>query len=386
MEEERNEIPELRSSEEIVIDEIRPYLLDPREEYPEPFFMLEFNGIPFSPLGGIQAITGQKKNGKSFLITQLMSAILASGSEKVEEYLPGLKMPQRTKDYLGHEPSVLYVDTEMEKLNSAKVLRRVHWLCDWPMNEPQDRFNVLWLRSVEKNEETGMPAHRMRLSLILKAVVALKPDVVFIDGIRDIIGDFNDNEESSQLVSLLMAEAQKRGICIWNALHLNPRPGNDDDSKMRGHLGTEVGNKVSDTLCCIKQKTSNGVTFTVKQMDARGKDMDDWRFEVTDAAGALGIPKIFGSGQNLKKIGTVNGVEADSREDIKKWLNDLEDLTDWPMSKNAIKKLFKENGWQKNSEKLQADIEVAITEGYLVQTTEKKNGAYLFKIGDELPF
>ena len=114
--------------------------------------------------------------------------------------------------------------------------------------------------------------------------------------------------------------------------------------------------------------------------------MDDWRFEVTDAAGALGIPKIFGSGQNLKKIGTVNGVEADSREDIKKWLNDLEDLTDWPMSKNAIKKLFKENGWQKNSEKLQADIEVAITEGYLVQTTEKKNGAYLFKIGDELPF
>ena len=316
--EERNDIPELRSSEQIVIDEIRPYLLDPREEYPEPFFILEFNGIPFSPLGGIQAITGQKKNGKSFLITQLMAAILASGTEKVEEYLPGLKIPQRTRDYLGHEPSVLYVDTEMEKLNSEKVLRRVHWLCDWPMNQPNDRFNVLWLR------------------------VALKPDVVVIDGIRDIIGDFNDNEESSQLVSLLMTEAQKRGICIWNALHLNPRPGNDDDSKMRGHLGTEVGNKVSDTLCCIKQKTSNGVTFTVKQMDARGKDMDDWRFEVTDAAGALGIPKIFGSGQNLKKIGTVNGVEADSREDIKKWLNALEDLPDWPMSKNAIKKLFKE--------------------------------------------
>jgi len=383
--EERNDIPELRSSEQIVIDEIRPYLLDPREEYPEPFFILEFNGIPFSPLGGIQAITGQKKNGKSFLITQLMAAILASGTEKVEEYLPGLKIPQRTRDYLGHEPSVLYVDTEMEKLNSAKVLRRVHWLCDWPMNQPNDRFNVLWLRGVEKNEETGMPAHRMRLSLILKAVVALKPDVVFIDGIRDIIGDFNDNEESSQLVSLLMTEAQKRGICIWNALHLNPRPGNDDDSKMRGHLGTEMGNKVSDTLCCLKQKTANGVIFTVKQMDARGKDMDDWRFEVTEAAGALGIPKIFGSGQNLKKIGG-NGAEADSREDIKRWLNAIQDSAEWPMSKNAIKKLFKENGWQTNNDKLQADIEVAISENYLVQTTQKKNGAYLYQIGDDLPF
>ena len=379
-------LPPLKSAAAMDLDEIRPYLLDPREEYPEPFFLLEFNGIPFSPLGGIQAITGQKKNGKSFLIAQLMSAILMSGSDRVKEYLPGLKVPQRTKDMLGHEPRVLYVDTEMEKLNSAKVLRRVHWLCDWPMNEPQERFNVLWLRSVEKDEETGMPAHRKRLMLILKAVTALKPDAVFIDGTRDIIGDFNDNEESSQLVSQLMAEAQKRGICIWNALHLNPRPGNDDESKMRGHLGTELGNKVSDTLHCIKQKTANGVTFTVKQMDARGKDMDDWRFEVTDAAGALGVPKIFGSGQNLKKIGSENGVEADSREDIRMWLTALQDSADWPLSKNGIRKLFRENGWQTNNEKLRADIEVAIVEGYLVQTTEKKNGAYLFRVGDELPF
>ena len=379
-------LPPLKTAAAMDLDEIRPYLLDPREEYPEPFFLLEFNGIPFSPLGGIQAITGQKKNGKSFLIAQLMSAILMSGSDRVEEYLPGLKVPQRTKDMLGHEPRVLYVDTEMEKLNSAKVLRRVHWLCDWPMNEPQERFNVLWLRSVEKDEETGMPAHRKRLMLILKAVAALKPDAVFIDGTRDIIGDFNDNEESSQLVSQLMAEAQKRGICIWNALHLNPRPGNDDESKMRGHLGTELGNKVSDTLHCIKQKTANGVTFTVKQMDARGKDMYDWRFEVTDAAGALGVPKIFGSGQNLKKIGSENGVEADSREDIRMWLTALQDSADWPLSKNAIIKLFRENGWQTNTGKLRADIEVAIAENYLVQTTEKRNGAYLFRIGEELPF
>jgi hypothetical protein len=122
----------------------------------------------------------------------------------------------------------------------------------------------------------------------------LHPDAVFIDGIRDIIGDFNDNEESSNLVTDLMALAEQRQICIWNTLHMNPRPKNDDESKMRGHLGTELGNKITDTLVCIKHKNdkTGEVYFTVKQDDARGKDMEDWEFVVTEAAGALGIPQM----------------------------------------------------------------------------------------------
>jgi hypothetical protein len=117
---------------------------------------------------------------------------------------------------------------------------------------------------------------------------------VFIDGIRDIIGNFNDNEESAALVTELMALAEQRNICIWNTLHMNPRMKNDDESKMRGHLGTELGNKVTDTLVCIKHKNdkTGDVYFTVKQDDARGKDMEDWEFVVTGAAGALGVPQM----------------------------------------------------------------------------------------------
>lgn len=283
-------MPPLKTAAAMDLENIRPYLLDSREEYPEPFYLLEYNGVPFSPLGGIQAVTGQKKNGKSFLITQLMAAILGGGCKRMEEYLPGLKVPERTIEHIGHPPTVLYVDTEMEKLNSAKVKRRVHWLCDWPLNENNDRFHVLWLRAVEAEE--NLPAFKKRYQLILQAERYLKPDIIFIDGTRDIIGDFNDNEESSALVNELMANAQSKNICIWNALHLNPRPGSDEVSKMRGHLGTELGNKVSDTFCCVKEKSSKGVNFTVKQLDARGKDVDDWTFQVVDDAGALGVPKI----------------------------------------------------------------------------------------------
>ena len=304
-----------RKQEEERIDEVRAYLLDARENYPEPYYMLEYKGVPFSTLGGIQAISGQKKNGKTFVLAQLMAAILGTGTKRVKQYLPGLKVPERTLEYLGHDPSVLYIDTEMEKLNSAKVLRRVHWLCGWDMDKPNERFNVLWLRGVTdvKNEtgEIKERAYQKRYRLIRAAIEWLQPDAVFIDGIRDIIGDFNDNSESAQLVGDLMALAEQKQICIWNALHMNPRPGNDDESKMRGHLGTELGNKITDTLVSIKKKDSSGVTFTVKQNDARGKDMEDWKFEVTDAAGSLGIPRIIGAAEAYTDEDSRKRIEAD---------------------------------------------------------------------------
>ena len=292
-------LPELPSEEDArrqQMTELAPYLLDATENYPEPYYLLEYNGVPFSTLGGIQAISGQKKNGKTFLLAQLMAAVLGVNSERVKTYLPGLRVPERTLNRLGHLPTVLYVDTEMEKLNSAKVLRRVHWLCDWQMDLPCERFHVLWLRSVTdiKDDKGAVKetAHARRYRLIKQAIDILQPDAVFIDGIRDIIGDFNDNAESSALVTDLMALAERKQICIWNTLHMNPRPKNDDESKMRGHLGTELGNKITDTLVCIKHKQNGNVWFTVKQDDARGKDMEDWEFVVTNAAGALGVPQM----------------------------------------------------------------------------------------------
>lgn len=332
-----NNLPDMLTGEELEEQErqareaeVRQYLLDATQNYPEPFYMLEYKGVPFSTLGGIQALSGQKKNGKTFVLAQLMAAILSNGSQRTQAFLNGLQVPERTLQYLRDKyknpkylPSVLYVDTEMEKLNSAKVLRRVHWLCDWQMDVPNERFHVLWLRGVtDAKDSEGKVAERAyakRYRLIRMAIEMLHPDAVFIDGIRDIIGDFNDNKESAQLVGELMALAEQENICIWNTLHMNPRPGNDDESKMRGHLGTELGNKITDTLVSIKSKTADGVTFTVKQNDARGKDMEDWKFEVTEAAGALGVPRIFGGGEYVDDEQQKRKREADEYFKLYPW-------------------------------------------------------------------
>lgn len=383
---EENKLPPLMAERNMAMETLRPFLLDPRENYPEPYYMLEYKGVPFSTLGGIQAISGQKKNGKTFVLAQLMAAILGTNSERVQTMLPGLRVPARTLEHLGHEPKVLYVDTEMEKLNSAKVLRRVHWLCEWQMDEPNERFFVLWLRAItDEKDEKGtvtIKACRKRLKLIRMAVDVLQPDVVFIDGVRDIIGDFNDNAESASLVGELMALAQEKNICIWNALHMNPRPGNDDESKMRGHLGTELGNKVTDTLVSIKKKDATGVTFTVKQQDARGKDMDDWKFMVSDEAGGLGVPKIVGSGVDIP---VRDKVKADTVEDIRNWIKDAESIYEWPMSRKDIKaKVFGEIGKQKNRDMQTADLQIALNNGFFTESTLKANGYYMLDISDDI--
>ena len=376
-EENKIPLPGETDAQEQRLAAIRPYLLDPREDYPEPYYMLEYNGVPFSTLGGIQAISGQKKNGKSFVLTQLMAACLGGN----DLYLPGLRVPERTIEYLGHQPKVLYIDTEMEKLNSAKVLRRVHWLCGWDMKIQNDRFNVLWLKTMPKDEK--LPAYKKRFELIKIGIEVLEPDIVFIDGLRDLMQSINDEESATTILDYLSSTAEERHMCIWNALHQNPKANSDgEDAKMRGWTGTELGNKVSDTLVSIKSKTASGVTFTVKQVDARGKDLDDWKFEITDDAGSLGIPKITSNGSQRTTT-----VEADSIDDIRRWIHEATNSYQWPMSRKSVKQtVFGEIGGVKNDGRQQADLMVAINTGMLVESTLKSGGYYMLTPNEQLPF
>ena len=378
-------LPQPQTADELRLEQLRPYLLDPREDYPEPYYMLEYNGVPFSTIGGLGAISGQKKIGKSFVLTQLMAAVLGNGCERTNLFLPGLKVPERTLEYLGHEPRVLYVDTEMEKLNSAKVLRRVHWLCEWDMKYPNERFNVLWLKNMPKDGDKR--PYKQRYDLIRLAIDALSPDIVFIDGLRDLLASINDEESGTQILDELASMAEERHMCIWNALHQNPNGKTDDEAKMRGWIGTELGNKVSDTLVSIKSKTANGVTFTVKQQDARDKDLDDWKFEITDDAGNLGIPRITNSGTNMPSK-SKEQVTCDDVTVIRGWIEQAKDMYEWPMTRADVKKtIFGEIGGQKNSAKQQADLQAALNMGYLEESTLKAgNGSYMLQPPQDMPF
>lgn len=323
--------------------------LDYTLSYPEPRFLLEYGGIPFSPLGGIQAITGHQKNGKTFLMCQFMAAILSGGNtERMRSYLPTLKIHEPTRQSLSQEPTVLYIDTEMEKLNTVKVVRRVQWLCGWNFDEHNTRLNVLWLRAEDSNA--------IRWGKTKQAIIETRPTAIFLDGIRDVIGDFNDNKESSSLISECMKIATDMDCCIWAVLHENP-----NTDKMRGHLGTELSNKVTDTFVSIKEKKNDMITFTVKQIDARGKDVDDWKYEITGDAGNLGVPRMI----------TIADTKSDDFNNIREWLRKGKDEIEWPATGEEIKGLFKKYGNVKSSDKLQADITAAKNRRLLIEQNKE---------------
>jgi hypothetical protein len=201
------------------------------------------------------------------------------------------------------------------------------------------------------------------------------------------VNDFNDNEESSQIINEMMSLASRKNLSIWNVLHMNPRPSNDDESKMRGHLGTELGNKVSDTFISIKKKdaTTGEVTFQVKQMDARGKDVDDWKFKVVDDAGELGVPKIIEKATS----DTADGKRADDPSDILDWINKAADDSayEWPLTRKEIKDMiFRGIGNQTNRDMQQADLSIAIEKEYLIESGVKVKGYNKLLPNPDRPF
>lgn len=257
-----------------------PYRLDFEEHYKPPRYTLSLNGVPFAPLGGIHAITGQPGHGKTMTLAQLMAALL-SGS------CGGLRYEMA--DDIPH-PKVLYIDTEMEKDNTIAQKNRVLELAHRPVNKNCDDFMVLMLREVEDSVETvngkkeRVPANVMRWRLTLKALYEFRPDVAFIDGVLDLVADFNDNKECQEVIYKCMQAASHYGISLWCLIHQNP-----NSEKLVGHLGSFVQRKVTDIFQTRKEKGTT-VTFTVSQLKARGRDVENWAFEVSSASG-WGLPQ-----------------------------------------------------------------------------------------------
>lgn len=292
-----DEKPRIRSESELDADrapDLSKNWVDVSLDFEEALYLLSLNGVGFSPIGDIQAITGREKNGKTFVLVQLMAAILGSSATG------GLRLNTDALVRIGHEPRVLFVDTEQSLNDTLKVARRVHYLCGWEFKRANERFRLLNLREEED-------VH-VRFEKIMAAIDEMHPDAVFIDGIRDIMRDFNDLEESSEIIRLLMKTATEKKCCIWCALHENSTAGNGGSSKMRGHLGTELSHKVSDTLRSEKVVKDNDVTFKVEHIMARGKDIFGWKFMVSDEKCKFGIPSMLGE-QNVEPNTQVNREE-----------------------------------------------------------------------------
>ena len=103
-----DEKPRIRSESELDADrapDLSKNWVDVSLDFEEALYLLSLNGVGFSPIGDIQAITGREKNGKTFVLVQLMAAILGSSATG------GLRLNVDALVRIGHEPRVLCGDT-----------------------------------------------------------------------------------------------------------------------------------------------------------------------------------------------------------------------------------------------------------------------------------
>lgn len=254
----------------------KPRRLNPKKPRERDTYSLEYRGTAFAPLGGVHALTGQSGHGKTMTLTLLMATILgANVGGELRCCLPE-----------GMKRKVLYIDTEMEEMNTMKVHDRVCNMMGWQLNVEHDEFAVMMLREEESVEE--------RWKTTLQVIYEERPTAVFIDGLLDLVSDFNKNDLCQELIYQCMKIASHYGTSLWCLVHENP-----GSTKMVGHLGSMLSRKVTDLFCTQKKKDGGIVTFIVKQEKARGKDVDDIVFTVVDGLLNLGEPHIIEAGEAM---------------------------------------------------------------------------------------
>ncbi|MFZ4581544.1 MAG: AAA family ATPase [Paludibacter sp.] len=204
--------PESKSTKKVISWKDR--LIDLKNDYPETEFLFEFNGLKFFTIGDIIVIKGKPKKGKSHLMVAFVIALLSGtfiGLNKIK--LSKLKM--------------LYVDCEMHENYTAQLARKIHYSAGLNTKENSNDLFVL-------NLKKDAPVERERI--IEEAIKELQPDIVFIDGIKDITRtEHNDPVEGKRIGEELKHWTAENNCLIVVAIHENKQ-----DNNSRGAVGASV--------------------------------------------------------------------------------------------------------------------------------------------------
>lgn len=339
-------------------------LLNFAKPYTPPKWTLCHNGISFAKRGDLHIVGGKAGHGKTAFMSQIMAAILCG------------KFGGLACEIESDKPSVLYIDTEQSEDDTIAIKNRVCTLANINYSVKNDRFIVARLRDTTKAEE--------RYRQILQLIWDIKPTVVFIDGLLDIVNDYNDQTECSEIIRELMAVSTALNMSMWCVLHENPMT-----DKLVGSLGSIAERKVTEVFIIRKHKAPHqdkrfkdfpSVFFEIKQTKARGKDQEDWYFVVEDRALGWGVPVELGVSEEEK-------TKFDPRV-LKQWITDRQRDVDWPATRTDIySNIFKPEGITDEGDQKEA-MKVCINSRFFLEQSrsEMKPGQKVarLKINEEL--
>lgn len=247
---------EQEKEREEMLMELNKHLISVEDEYPPEVCLLIVDGVPFFAKGDVSAIKAKQKQGKTNAISIMVAAILCGKWGQLKCALKNAR--------------VMVIDTEQKPADTQLVYNRTLALAGLPKKDIFDRFRTFNFRALSRED---------KIKALKLAIMDFKPDIVFIDGIVDLMGNFNEVDDSKQIIEELMRLSTKEvsgiDIAIVCVLHTNKAT---DDHNMRGHVGTMLAQKSGTVLEVHK---SNGI-ITVSNSDSRHKEVPDWSFRFDD--------------------------------------------------------------------------------------------------------
>ena len=272
--------------------------LDFDEPYRPPRYTMERDGVPFADVGELHIISGKPGNGKTGLMSQLEAATLGRQFGKTiardvghiirDQHGNVVTGEDNRPTYQVKPTRILHIDTEQGKDDTIAFKNRVISMSGVAKEEAKQHFFILRLRDTETAQD--------RWKKILKAIWQVQPTDIFLDGMLDIVEDYNDQKECQPIIRKCMMLATYYDTSLWAVLHENPMV-----DKLVGTLGSITQRKVSEIFTVIKVKQADlkendrrfdlpDIYFKVKQNKARGKDVSDWLFQYVTNQGGWGQP------------------------------------------------------------------------------------------------
>jgi hypothetical protein len=197
-------LQEIENSEGEALPSWRDHLVT--EQPADVLPLLTFHTVPVWTPGNHSLIIGKKKSRKTLFIVWMIAEYIKQG---------------------GSIEDILICDTEQGAKHVWKVREKIFKMTgQW--------INILALRGVSLRD---------RKRIIEEAVKENSFKVVVIDGIRDLLSNINDPDQSTELIIWVEHLTVTYNLHIVNILHQNKT-----DNNARGHLGSELLNKAEITI------------------------------------------------------------------------------------------------------------------------------------------
>ena len=323
------------SPQMLLLEQLR---ITPEKELPKMEFLFRLFGKPCFPRRELVAITGKAKSGKTYVTSMLM----AEGVASPQPPPTGGGVLMRA----GDTPlRVVWYDTEQSDESTQDILCNRIMKMAAADGHGQVRTGLLGAADEHGQVRTGgfreSPCEseareggldifnvrcvdwRQRRALLREAVVRYGPDLVIVDGIRDLVNDINDGVLAQEVMEELLQLATSRECCIVCVLHQNK---SGEDHNLRGWIGTELMNKAFEVYACEKLMPQR--IFKVEQTLTRKYDIEQTLYFEVDPEGLprlTAVPMESGSESKSERLPNLNR-EYIVNEDDGSWRIDTKRL------------------------------------------------------------